>query len=129
MDKYNNNALEESLNKFLPYLVQPNFRGAIVCRNSRHFYGHSGLFSSVIKVLKQSGKDVVICSWDMRLKFSSGATITFNRLDSLDGLLLDAALIIDDLSTTREDILKVKSRLWNHKGVGDNLWLLNINDV
>lgn len=39
------------------------------------------------------------------------------------------AYLIVILSTTREDILRIKSRLWNHKGASDNLWFLNINDV
>ena len=122
-------SLEKYLDKFLPHLNDYDFVGAIVSNSYRVLYRHEGIIGKTVSFFNK--KDYAFKVFNNRglIIFESGAKIHFTRTDRVNGLLLDTALIIDSLATTREDILKVKSRLWNHKGVGGELWFLNINDV
>ena len=122
---YISEELKNAINKFIPYLEQPDFEGAIVSENYRTLQKSFGVIEKVIFMFKESGLVFETKYNSSLVTFESGARLRFARADAIVGLLLDAALIVDGLSTTTQSIMLVKSRLWNSKGAHNNLWLID----
>lgn len=121
--------LKGAINKFLPYLEQTDFNGAIVSDNYRILHRKGGVIDKVTYLFNESGLRFETKLSNGLIIFESGAKIRFARTDALLGLLLDAALIVDGLSTTTQSIMLVKSRMWNSKGAHNNLWLIDERDI
>lgn len=121
--------LKGSINNLLPYLVEPDSNVSIVSDYYRVFYKSGGLLDKVAYYLKDIGIEFKVHYNRGTILFNSGAKLTFNRLDSLDGLLLDAVLMVVNNDTKTQDICKVKSRMWNSKGCHKNIWFIDINNT
>lgn len=126
---YISDELKESVNKLLPYFIESDSNTSIVSGCYRVFQGSGGVIEKVACYLNDIGLAFKVYYNKGYIVFESGARLTFNRLDSLDGLLLDAALLITNRYTSTKDIYKVKSRLWNSEGCSNNLWIIDIDNT
>lgn len=124
-----NKNLNNQLEKFLPYADDPNFYGAIVTNSYRLLYRHEGILNKAALFFSDEGCIFKVYGQSGLIVFESGAKIHLTRTDRVHGLFLDDVLLIGSPSTTREDILRVKSRLRGNKNAHENFWIININDV
>ena len=126
---YISEELKDVIDKFIPYLEQPDFEGAIVSENYRILHKSGGAIDKVVFIFRESGLIFETKYNSSLITFESGARLRFARADAILGLLLDAALIVGGLSTTTQSIMLVKSRLWNSKGAHNNLWVIDENNI
>lgn len=126
---YISDELKEAISILLPHLVEPDSNVSIVSDCYRVLYTSGGILDKVVHYLKDIGMGFKVQYNRGTILFNSGAKLTFNRLDSIDGLLLDAVLMIVNKNTKTQDLCKVKSRLWNSKGCHKNIWFIDINNT
>lgn len=103
--------LEQSLEKFLPKLNDPDFFGVVVSVGTRFFHGNSGLFNKAIRFFKKYDPNLIIHKQPMRLTFSSGAIISFTSIENTCGLQISAAMILVTPNLKNRDVLQVQTRL------------------
>lgn len=101
---YRTDDINEAFERFLPYIEQPNFFGVVLSKDSRVFYGDSGLFNKAIDFFKGRGYNFIVNKQVQSIKFPSGAEIRFTSYSRICGMRFSCAMIIKTVGLMSIDI-------------------------